>query len=89
MDEYNGRRIVLMESLTKIREIISLSFDVPAESVTENTTQADIKRWDSLGHVNLMVALENELDLGLEIEDFDKLTSVAAIVEFVESSQRT
>ncbi len=40
--------------------------------------------WDSMGHVRLLGAVEEEFGLQLEMEDFDELTSYPLIVDYVE-----
>ena len=71
-------------SLTeRVRETIALTLKVPRESITASTCNDDLPAWDSLGHVNLMMALEQTFDLYIEVEDFEKLTSVTAILEYV------
>jgi acyl carrier protein len=37
--------------------------------------------WDSLGHLNLIVALEEEFDIAFEPEDIAKMTSVQIIAD--------
>ncbi|MBX6389006.1 MAG: acyl carrier protein [Frankia sp.] len=46
--------------------------------VTDQTTAADVPGWDSLAHINLMYAIENEF--GIEIPD-DRLGSFATVGE--------
>ena len=70
-----------MNAFQQLREAIAATLDIPPEMVRETTTQKDLAKWDSLAHVNLMVALESTFDLMLEVEDFEKLTSVPAILE--------
>ena len=75
----------VMTTLQKIREIIAATLEIDLDAVDETTEHGSIPQWDSLGHVNILVALEADLDLVLEAEDFERLTSVAAIVAFAES----
>ena len=44
-----------------------------------------IEEWDSLGHVHIMVALEQAFDLYMDVDDFAKLDSVPAILQYLES----
>ena len=69
-----------MDNLEQLRETISMTFGVPIESVTQETTQEDVEGWDSVGHLNLMLMLEERFGVRLEIEDMERLTSVAAIL---------
>jgi acyl carrier protein len=46
---------------------------------------ADIEEWDSLGHVHIMVALEQQFDLYMDVDDFAELNNVPAILQYLEA----
>jgi acyl carrier protein len=46
------------EILTAINTICRDVFDNEALSITENTTARDVEEWDSLTHIQLVVAVE-------------------------------
>lgn len=68
---------------TQVRELIADTFGVPLESLTAGTVRDDVDGWDSVGQLNLMLAVEDAFDVRLAVEDMQRLTSVAAIVAFV------
>lgn len=70
---------------TRVRELIAACFGVPMESVTRDTVRDEVDGWDSVGHLNLMLSLEDEFDLRLAIEEMQALVSVDAIVRFLDS----
>ena len=70
-----------MDILEQLREVIAQTLRTPASSIGPTTRAADVPTWDSLGHVNLMMSIEQTFDIQLEVEDFPKLTSVPAILE--------
>ena len=43
----------------------------------------NIIQWDSLGHVNLLIALEKEYNIAIDYEMLTKLVSISAIIEFL------
>jgi len=45
----------------------------------------EIEEWDSLGHVHIMVALEQAFDLYMDVDDFAELDSVPAILQYLKS----
>ena len=73
-----------MDSFTKIQDVISSTLKVSSAKITRETSDKDLPSWDSLAHVNLMMSLEQTFDLFLEVEDFPKLTSVQAILNYLE-----
>jgi acyl carrier protein len=72
-----------MTIFEQLRGAMAATLKVPADSITERTRDEDLASWDSLGHINLMMTLEQTFDLALEVEDFEKLRSVAAMIEYL------
>jgi acyl carrier protein len=72
-----------MSIFQQLQDAIATTLKVPASKITETTKSEDLPAWDSLGHVNLMMTLEQTFDVFLDVEDFSKLNSVPAIVEYL------
>ena len=72
-----------MDLFKKIQYVIATTLKVSPDKITKETSDKDLAAWDSLAHVNLMMSLEQTFDLFLEVEDFPKLTSVPAILEYL------
>jgi acyl carrier protein len=72
-----------MSIFKKLQDVIAIILKVPASKITETTRNEDLAAWDSLGHVNLMMTLEQTFDIFLDVEDFSKLNSVPAIIEYL------
>jgi acyl carrier protein len=70
----------------RVQEQIALMFGITPERITQDTAQDDIPEWDSVGHLNLMLAIENTFDVTLEIDQMVDLTSVVAIIEYLEKT---
>lgn len=77
-----------MALFTSVREVITSTLKVPAEMVSQETSADDLAAWDSLAHINLMIALEQAFDLKMEVEDFAALNSVRAIMAYLERQGR-
>lgn len=73
-----------MNHFSRVQEQIALMFGVPPEQITRDTSQGDIPEWDSVGHLNLMLAIEDTFNITLEIDHITHLTSVAAILDHLE-----
>jgi len=65
----------------RTRKVVSDVLGVTLESVTLETTYRDVKQWDSLNVINMVMALEAEFAIALEIEDAARFTSVVAILD--------
>ena len=74
-----------MSVLTKLREIVATALELPVSAIKEDSSMDQIEEWDSLGHVHIMVALEQAFDLYMDVDDFAELASVPAILQYLES----
>lgn len=72
-----------MTPFEKLQQTISVTLKVAANKITETTRDEDIPTWDSLGQVNLIMAIEQAFDVFVEVEDFGELNSVPAILAFL------
>lgn len=52
----------------RIKNIMASVFEIDASLINENSSPDNIERWDSLRHMNLIVALEEEFEIQF-IED--------------------
>ena len=78
-----------MDLFHKVQQVIATTLKVAPDKITTETSDKDLAMWDSLAHVNLMMSLEQSFDLFLEVEDFPRLTSVPAILEYLREEGRT
>ena len=76
-----------MNTFEKIRQLMVDIFQIPESEILITTTQDDLISWDSVGHLNLMLAIEQEFGVTLEVEDLRALTSVKVIVEYLEKNK--
>lgn len=74
-----------MDSFSQIRTLMVNIFNVIEDEITLETSREDLESWDSLQHLNLMLALEQEFDLTLDVDDLGILTSVDAILRYLNS----
>ena len=64
---------------TKIKNVMSSIFDVELDQINETTTQGDLEHWDSMGHMNLVVALEEEFELVFDEEEIIEMMNFKLI----------
>jgi acyl carrier protein len=74
-----------LNRLPELQNLFAEIFGVERSAIASDTVQGGIPEWDSVGHLNLMLALEASFGVQLEIQDMQNLTSVSAILEFLES----
>ena len=70
------------EVFEKLNRVFSDVFDEEI-TVTDTTTSDDIEDWDSLEHINLIVAVENEFGLKFNIGEVNKMRNVGEMVDII------
>jgi len=58
-----------------------------ANKMTPDSTMEDVKGWDSLNFIGLIVAVEDEFGIQLSTLDAAALTSVPAIEQYLQERQ--
>jgi acyl carrier protein len=69
-----------MQAFEEIRRIVAKHLNVPAESVTLDSTPSDLPGWDSLRHVIIVMELEHAFGIRFELEEIPMLKSIGQIV---------
>jgi len=69
----------------RITKLVAEALGVPASAVGEATTSQDLAEWDSLGHLRILMALEDELAVGIDIETAAELDSIAKLLAWLKT----
>ncbi|MCR5287025.1 MAG: acyl carrier protein [Saccharofermentans sp.] len=69
------------EVFAKLNEIFQDVFDDEDINVNENTTAADVDGWDSLEHINLLVAIERGFGIRFTMGETTGLKNVGEMVD--------
>ena len=72
-----------MSSVKKYSEIFKTSLNIDADKVNENLQYNTIDEWDSIGHMTLMAALEEEYKITLETDDIVDFSSYKKGIEIL------
>ncbi|MCR5343596.1 MULTISPECIES: acyl carrier protein [unclassified Butyrivibrio] len=68
------------EIFERLNEVFREYFDDDSITVTDDTTAADIEDWDSLEHINLLVAIEREFDIKFTMGETSEMKNVGEMV---------
>ena len=75
------------EILEKMQNIFRDIFDDENLTITPETTAKDVEGWDSLEHINLISAIEDEFDIDFGIGEITEFKKVGDIVDSVFNKQ--
>ena len=70
--------------IEQVVRVVSEVMGVPSSSVSGKTSARDLAEWDSLRHMNLIVAIEDRFSITLDESRFAELDSVEAITKELE-----
>ncbi len=73
--------------LEQVRHIASDIFGVPVDQVTAESSPEMIENWDSMQHLNLVLAVEEKFGVRFEPEDIEAMKNVGAVAALVEKLQ--
>jgi acyl carrier protein len=65
----------------QVRQIAADIFNLPLDQVTRATSPDSVEHWDSVQHLNFVLAMEQSLEITLEPEDIDEMRSVGAAID--------
>ena len=74
-------------TLQQVRSIASDIFGVPADKITAESSPETIENWDSMQHLNLVLAIEEKFGVQLEPEDIEQMKNIGAVAALVERLQ--
>lgn len=63
----------------QIRIVMSAVFEVPLDKISEEASPDNIESWDSIKHLNLILALEEEFDITIPDEEVGNLLTFKLI----------
>jgi acyl carrier protein len=69
------------------KKIINIASDLFGQEVTDETKIGDVQKWDSLGQINLFMAIESELNLSFDPEDVIENNSIKKIITLIENNE--
>lgn len=74
------------EIFEKLQEIFADVFGDDDLEITEDTTAEDIEDWDSLTHITLINAVEDEFDMKFSMKQVIGMKNVGEMVDIIEES---
>lgn len=77
-----------MHQIETVKDLMAATFGIESDRIGAQTAQFDIVEWDSVGHLNLMLSLEQTFGVTLDVEQMTQLTSVPAILQYLEVACR-
>ncbi len=72
------------EIYERLNEVFADVFDDDSIILSDETTAADIDGWDSLRHITLLAAIEDEFEIEFTMGATVKMKNVGEMVDYIE-----
>ena len=77
----------MSDTLHRLKEVFLDVFDDEEIELSRSTTAADVEDWDSLMHVNLVLATERAFDIRFSSTEVAQLVDVGELIDLVEAKK--
>lgn len=69
--------------IERIQTILRDVLDLEDLTISRATTAPEVEGWDSLAHINIIVAMEKDFDLKFALGELEDLKNVGDMIELV------
>jgi acyl carrier protein len=69
----------------RVKQIMSDVFGIEVSTIDDQTSKDLVATWDSMNHINLVLALEQEFSVSFEVNEIESMTSYGDIICILES----
>ncbi len=68
---------------TQIKQVMAAVFSLQLDAIDQTSNNENVSKWDSISHMNLVVALEDSFNLEFLDKEISALTSYPKILESI------
>jgi len=68
----------------RVRAIASDVFRVPADKLSADSSPESVENWDSMEHLNLVLAVEEKFGIQLDPEEIEQMKNIGAVAALVD-----
>ena len=70
----------------KLKQIMSNIFETEEDEITNESSIDSIEKWDSLKHINLIIAIEEQFGISIDEDEMIEMTNFAKIKHILRSN---
>lgn len=71
------------EVIKRLTDVFRDVFDDDTIAISESTTSADIEDWDSIEHINLVGAVEDEFKMRFKMREVSGMKNVGEMINII------
>jgi len=65
----------------QVKQVMADVLNIDMDSIDGSTSKDNTDSWDSLSHINMIVALEQEFQVSFDVSEIESMLSYSDIVE--------
>lgn len=73
--------------LSRVKDVVSETFGVPTDALSETTTAHDVPGWDSIGHLVVLTGVETAFNVQLPMEESLKVADLGSLATLIARSK--
>jgi acyl carrier protein len=74
--------------LARVQDVFRAELDSEDLVIAPDTSQKNLKAWDSLAHIRLISGVENEFDIQFNLTEIEQITTVRQFVQLIQERYR-
>lgn len=74
-----------LEIMSRMNSVVMDILEIPGLSLQKDMTAKEIDGWDSLAHISIIVAMENEFEIKFKLAEVKTLKNIGDFVELVKT----
>lgn len=67
----------------KVKEILATILEINVSDINDTFSQKSYTNWDSLNHLNLIIALEEAFDVSFDPEEISLMNDINKIIDHI------
>ena len=71
-------------TIEQVRALLSAALQVPEDQITPDLAFGDIPQWDSMGHMEVIMSLENLFGVEISPDTISDLVSLPIIYDYLQ-----
>lgn len=71
----------------RVKQVFAELFEKELDEIENTLEMDDVKEWDSLMHIQLILALEKEFSIKFTTQQILDMKSIAAIIEIIQQKE--
>lgn len=73
--------------MDELKQLIAETLQISVESIADDSSPATLPQWDSLGHLNLVMALEQKFGVSFTLDEIIQMQDLPTIRQFLQDKK--